>query len=259
MRRLATWMRAAPSALVMAATVIAMDDAVAENIDQETRWHEPVANILDVDFGDGSGFHARWEYFHCECGDVLIRFEQGAPEGVTTGEMLLIDGQVLAARGDVAQVEDLETMLQAPLLMLHLSFGLLERGVPEGPSAVGKDRRKFSAGDKLNTYRLESARYTGAFGAPWEVQGETWSGAESRRRFEMAFTFTLRDELGGQDESVITFSGGQDYRPGAFPLHESTSLEGWKVQWISRNETVAHPADSGLTVAGLREEALQTR
>lgn len=245
---------------LFAATLLATAPAMgADDITRETRWHEPVANILDVDFGDGSGFHARWSYFHCDCGDVLIRFEQGAPEGVTTGEMLLIDGQVLAARGGVAEVDDLETMLQAPLLMLHLSFGLLERAMPAGPSVVGERRKKFEAADSLNAYRLESARYTGTFEAPWKATGEAWSGAEGRRRFEMDFTFTLRDAQGGEDESTISFSGGQDYREGAFPLHESTSLEGWKIQWISHHESVAHAAESGLTLAGLREQALQTR
>ncbi|KAA9130819.1 hypothetical protein F3N42_10640 [Marinihelvus fidelis] len=254
MSRIVTRLAALAATWALAGAAMAADD-----IDAGTGWHDPVANVLDVDFGDGSGFHARWSYFHCECGDVLIRFEQGAPEGVTTGEMLLIDGQVLAARGDIAQVDDLETVLQAPLLMLHLSFGLLERAVPEGPSAIGERRHRFSASDNLNAYRLESGRYSGTFDAPWKASGQAWSGAESRRRFEMDFTFTLRDDQGGEDESTITFSGGQDYRPGAFPMQEESSLEGWKVQWISRNETVAHAAESGLTLGALREQTGQTR
>ena len=53
------------------------------------RWHESLVTILDADF-TGTGFQARWEYFNCGCGDVLIRLEQSAPDGVQTGELLLM-------------------------------------------------------------------------------------------------------------------------------------------------------------------------
>lgn len=226
----------------------------ADAIPETKRWHEPYTTLLDVNFVD-TGFQARWEYFHCGCGDILVRLEQSAPDGVLTGEMLLIDGQVLAARGAVSLAPDLEPMLQPPSIMLHLAFALLEQAAPRGPGAVG-ERRSVDAGSLLSDLKLNSGLATGTFPAPWEVTGEVWASGEGQRRFELRFEFTNPDSLEPDGKTVFTFSGGQDYRNDDFPFPDALPLDGWKVQWISRGEEVAADPPEGLTLGKLREEAL---
>jgi len=227
--------------------------AAADEIPPTQRWHEPYVTLLDVNFAD-TGFQARWEYFHCGCGDILVRLEQTAPDGVLTGEMLLVDGQVLAARGPVSLSPDLEPMLQAPSVMMNLAFNLLEYAAPKGPAAID-ERQAISAESLLKDLDLNSGMATGTFKAPWTVTGEAWPSGEGQRRFELRFEFSNPTPENPAATTVFTFSGGQDYRRDDFPLTASTPLEGWKVQWISKGEMTAGDAPEGQTLGALREEA----
>lgn len=218
-----------------------------------TGWHEPQVTLLDVDFAN-SGFHARWEYFHCTCGDIMVRVEQSAPDGVLTGEMVLIDGQVLAARGMVAQAGDLELMLQAPTLMLQLAFGLLQRAIPGGPADVPIDQDIDVTENDIDV-ELNTGMANGRFAAPWRIQGRAWRGGPAKRRFRLNFEFALPDAPG--QTSSIDFVGGQDYGGEAYPLHDATPLDGWRIQWLSKGETEPTDAPEELTLGDLRQQALE--
>lgn len=225
-----------------------------DGIPKTKRWHEPYVTLLDVDFVD-TGFQSRWEYFHCGCGDILVRLEQTAPDGVETGEMLLIDGQVIAARGMVSLEPDLERMLQPPSIMLQLAFALLEKGAPKGPAAV-RERQSLQVESLSEDMNLNSGMVTGVFAAPWDIDGEVWMSGPGQRRFEMRFGFALSPDDPSAGRGRFRFSGGQDYRRDDFPFPASLPLEGWKIQWISKGETTASEAPEGLTLESLRKEAL---
>jgi hypothetical protein len=216
-------------------------------------WHEARVTLLDVTFGD-TGFHARWEYLRCDCGDVMVRLEQSAPDGVLTGELLLVEGKVIAARGLVAQAADLELMLQAPTLMLHLAFGLLQRSVPGGPGSV-TERNAIAVQEPERDLEIDSGLSTGRFGAPWTVAGEVRPSGAAQRRFELALTFANPQPGDPERRDSIRFSGGQDFARDGFPLRDESSLAGWSLQWISRGETQPSPAPEDLTLGALRAEA----
>ena len=238
--------------LVLLALVFA--GVEAGEIKPETAWHEPAATLLDVDFRD-TGFHARWEYFHCECGDILIRVEQSAPEGVLTGETLLVDGQVLLARGFEGQGSDLEPLIQAPSLMLQLAFALLHRSEPMGPARIA-EKRQFTLSEKTHDFEIDIGMATGRFAAPWEVSFTAWPSGQDRRRFELAFRFSNPTEDDPDNEDEIVFSGGLDFRSGGFPLVDATPLEGWKMQWLSKGEETSSDAPAGETLGELRARML---
>lgn len=240
--------------LILTATLTLAGSAFAETIPDTKRWHEPYVTLMDVNFG-ADGFQARWEYFHCGCGDILVRVEQTAPEGVLTGEILLIDGQALAARGAVSLSPDLEPMLQPPSIMMHLAFTLLETAVPKGPASVTK-RQALEARSMFTDLETNSGMATGKFGAPWEVTGEVWPSGDGQRRFELRFEFTNPTPDDAYAKTTFIFSGGQDYRRDDFPVAGATPLDGWKLQWISKGEVQASDAPAGLTVDDVREEAL---
>jgi len=64
-------------------SLFAASTATAWDIDRGTAWSQANFTRLDVQF-PGSGFHARWDYFRCACGDVLIRSEEILNAEVTT-------------------------------------------------------------------------------------------------------------------------------------------------------------------------------
>ena len=71
----------------------------------------------------------------------------------------------------------------------------------------------------------------------------------------VAFNFTSSAPGQPVESSSITFSGKFDFRQQEFPYPETTNLEGWRVQWISKNELKAKPAEEGLTLKALRIKA----
>lgn len=242
---------------LLIATVVAVgwfgSSHAAEEMDAATRWHEAPATVLDVKFGD-SGFHARWAFFSCDCGDLLVRIEQTAPDSMVGGELLLVGGKVLLGRGGVARSPDLLPVLQAPALMAQVAMGLLQRALPQGPASVTAERA-IDLTERNATLAVDTGFAAAEFTSPWRVTGRAWPGASGRRRFELDFTFTnpLPDAPPGS--ARIGFSGGQDYVNQAFPLVDETPLEGWKLQWLSRGEESAAEPEPGLTLGGLRVQA----
>ena len=120
--------------VVMLVWAASMPVAQAQ-VNPGTLWREAVISELDVNFGN-TGFHARWRLQRCDCGDLYAQVEQVAPDGVLTGDLLMVSGQVLLAKGFDGEDDDIEPLIQAPSLMLQMVFELLNRSQPEGPAAV---------------------------------------------------------------------------------------------------------------------------
>jgi len=215
-------------------------------------WRDAVVTELDVDFG--AGFHARWRYHRCDCGDLQVIVEQVAPDDMLTGELLMVDGQVLLSKGFTQQGEDIEPLIQAPSLMLQLAFELLTRSQPEGPFAVA-DKETWNKKEKSTNFQLDTGLATGVFAAPWSVKGTGWRAETDHVRFEFVFKFNVSEPGQPKATSSITFSGDLDFSNTVFPYDESAGLEGWRVQWISKNERKSKPAEEGLTLKALRQKA----
>ncbi len=222
-------------------------------VEKGTLWRDAVKTDLDVDF-DGTGFHARWQYHRCHCGDLLIQVEQTAPDGVFTGELLLVDGQVLLKRGFDEQGEDIAPLIQAPSLMLQLVYELLNRAEPKGPFAVA-EKQQWDVEEDEKDFVLNTGLASGTFNAPWSVKGSAWRTDSGRRRFELSFQFFVAAEEGSMHQSLITFSGSLDYRKQGFPYPEATSLEGWRMQWLSLSESKSQAVPEGVILKSLRQEA----
>ncbi len=232
--------------------LIGLQTATAQ-VEKGTLWRDAVITELDADFGS-TGFHARWVFHRCHCGDLLVQVEQIAPDGVLTGELLMVDGQVLLSRGFKQQGADIEPLIQAPSLMLQLVYELLNRSEPKGPHAVGR-KQVWDETEKKQDFKLNTGLATGIFAAPWGIKGSAWKTESGHRRFELVFQFTNPMPGNPEETDSITFSGDLDFRKQDFPYSESTRLEGWRVQWISLNDRESEPAAEGLTLKELRQKA----
>ena len=233
----------------LAALMAGQQTAFAE-IEKGALWRDAVVTELDVDFG--AGFHARWRFHRCDCGDLQVMVEQVAPDDTLTGELLMVDGQALLARGFKQQGEDIEPLIQAPSLMLQLVYSMLNRVQPKGPAAV-EGKQTFDETEQRMDFRIDTGLATGDFAAPWKIRGSGWEADPDHIRFEMVFEFT---SPGAEAETgTMTFSGDLDFSKQEFPYADDTGLEGWRVQWISLNETRSAPGDKGMTLGSLREKA----
>jgi hypothetical protein len=230
-------------------------ETAATDFGPRTRWHDAYATLLDVDFGD-SGFHARWQFYQCRCGDLLVRVEQGAPDGVETGELLLLNRRLLLARGGVANSEDLAYQLQAPALMVQLAFGLLQRAIPGGPGTLTEEF-PLDLVERSADLQVETGAFSGTFNAPWQMQGKAWPSGPQRRRFDFEFSFNnpLPDAPAGMTR--ISFSGGQDFGRDDYPLADATPMTGWKMQWLDQDNAPVTDPEEGQTLEDLRKLANQ--
>jgi hypothetical protein len=219
-------------------------------VDQGTRWQEATITELDVDFG-GTGFHARWRLQRCQCGDLYAQVEQVAPDGVLTGELLMVSGKVLLARGFEGQGADIKPLIQAPSLMLQLTYAMLNRSQPKGPYAV-YEKKALDIQEENVDFKLDTGLATGIFAAPWRVKGSGWKTASDHRRFEFLFQFANPLPEDPEATGSMLFSGDLDYRKQAFPYPESTDLGGWNIQWLSLDDRESEPLPAGQTLKALR-------
>lgn len=221
-------------------------------IEKDTPWRDAMVTRLDVDFG--AGFHARWQFHRCDCGDLQVMVEQVAPDDTLSGELLMVDGQALLARGFEQQGADIEPLIQAPSLMLQLANAMLNRSQPDGPAAVtGKQR--WSVNEKRKDLHLDTGLATGNFAAPWSIEGTGWKVDPEHVRFEMELHFTISPPGEAVETGSISFSGDLDFNQQDFPYGDDTDLEGWRVQWISLDETRSVTAEKGTTLKSLRDKA----
>jgi hypothetical protein len=222
--------------------------AVAE-LPPETRWADPSSVRLDVDF-PGNGYHASWVMFRCQCGDMLIRWELNVPGETEKGETLLVNGRVVLSRGFGEYQEELGSSLDAPALMMQTALLLLERSAPEGPSAISENI-EVAIEDKINPIHVDSGTAAGSYMAPWLVKGTIRPTSETRRKFDLDFTFSTGnpgEELAGN----MRLSGLAEYGEGEFPQPPSTLLEGWQLFWIKDADPAAKGAAKLTTLAELR-------
>jgi len=248
------WKNQKLTKLLLALTILLTGLQFAEaQVDKGSLWRDAVVTELDVDFGN-TGFHARWRYHRCHCGDLQVKVEQTAPDGILTGELLMVDGQVLLSRGFEQQGDDIEPLIQAPSLMLQLAFELLNRSHPEGPHSI-EDKLAWNMEEETRDFKLDTGLASGAFAAPWSVNGSGWRTEAGHRRFELLFTFSNPTPGNPDEVDTITFSGDLDYRKQGFPYPPSTALEGWRMQWLSLGERESKLATDDLTLEALRQQA----
>ena len=222
-------------------------------IEKGTLWRDAVVTELDVDFG-GTGFHARWRFHRCHCGDLQVKVEQIAPDGVLTGELLMVNGQALLSRGFEQQGEDIEPLIQAPSLMLQMAFELLNRIQPDGPHSIDA-KLKWDKSEEKRDFKLDTGLAGSEFSAPWSVKGSGWKTESGDRRFEFQFKFS-NPQPGKPDEmDYITFSGDMDFRKQGFPYPGSSDLDGWRLQWLSLGESESKLVPTGTTLEDLRQQA----
>jgi len=200
-------------------------------IDAATRWADPSHVTLGVEF-PGEGYHADWELFRCECGDLLVRSELNAPGEVEMGETLLVGGRAVLSRG-FAGAAELGSSLDAPALMMQLALRLLERAEPGGPGRI-TEAREVEVLEESSPIQLESYSAVGGFQPPWALKGSIEPAGDTRRRFDLRFEFSVGAGSEVQRGSM-RLKGRADFAALEFPLAGSASLEDWTLTWRDEN------------------------
>lgn len=224
--------------------------ALADELDPGTQWKDPSSVRLEVDF-PGNGYHASWELFRCSCGDLLIRSELSEPGEVASGDIVLVSNRAVLSAGYDENAEELVSF-DAPALMMQLALRLLERSEPKGPSAVTK-KQKAEVSDEVNYINLDTGTAAGGFPAPWSVSGTLSPVGDTKRKFDLKFTFNTGGAAGGADQQgVMRLNGVADYSASEFPLKSEMSLQGWLLTWRDPKDPASQKSDGLQTLGELR-------
>ena len=127
--------------------------AVAAPLGAGIQWKDPSSVQLEIDF-PGNGYHASWDLFRCNCGDLLIKSELSVPGEVTHGDILLVASRAVLMSG-YGPDEAEQISFDAPALMMQLTLQLLMRSEPAGPSAI-LEERLVDVEDPINHINLDT-------------------------------------------------------------------------------------------------------
>jgi hypothetical protein len=220
--------------------IFAIPAPVLAEMPAETRWADPSSVQLNIEF-PGDGYHASWELFRCDCGDLLVRAELNVPGEAVSGDLILVKDRAVLSRGFGKYRAEAASSLDAAALMMQLALRLLERSEPGGPSQI-TGPLKVDLEDKVNPIVLDTGTAEGGFQAPWSIDGKITPAGESLRRFDLRFTFTAGAPGEVQQASMRLF-GLAEFAGTEFPLAGSTALEDWDLSW--RDGSVPVPAKPG--------------
>jgi hypothetical protein len=220
--------------LTIAASVLA-------GLPAETRWADPSSVQLNVEF-PGDGYHASWELFRCDCGDLLVRAELNVPGEVETGELLLVQGRAVLTRGFGKYKEEAAASLDAAALMMQLALRLLERSEPGGPSRI-TESLEVDLLDEINLIHLDTGYAEGDFRAPWSIAGEISAVGETQRRFDLRFTFSA-GAPGEVQQASMRLYGQAQYAETDFPVPGSSSIAEWDLAWRNEDDGVSGKAET---------------
>ncbi len=237
--------------LLFFALLLFCSPSVHAELAPETRWADPSSVRLDVEF-PGNEYHATWNLYRCDCGDLLVRSELSIPGEVEKGESMLVGGRVVLSRGFGEDQAELGSSLDAPALMMQLALRLLERSSPAGPAAL-TGLENVAVEELIGPIHLDSGTAAGSFFAPWKVQGVVEPVGDSQRRFDLQFQFST----GNPGEELIgsmRLSGLAEFAKMEFPLAPSTTLQDWKFSWREASDPAAEAAQNAATLSELRAQ-----
>jgi hypothetical protein len=223
---------------VLAPVCLFLPPANAE-LPKETRWADPSFVELYIEF-PGDGYHASWQLFRCDCGDLLVRSNLNVPGEGVSGEAILVQEKAVLSRGFGKYREEGPSSLDVAGLMMQLALRLLERAVPAGPAAV-QAATDVHLEDTVNHITLDTGGAVGGFQAPWSIEGAVAPLESSKRRFNLDFQFTTL-ETGEAATAVMRLRGDAEFARTAFPVPADSPLEGWDLSW--RDESAALDSDA---------------
>lgn len=201
-------------------------------------WHQPGQMRVDMSVPE-EGYYSSWTFRRCDCGDLNIHVEQSDPNQLYSGDLLLVGGEALLSQGFGESPDP--GIMDAPVLMLQLTFALLQAGAATGPDSIGS-QQSVSVTEEILSITLDSGLSSGVFAAPWTVTGQIWPGNEQRLRYDLSFSFSP-----GQGQTqVMRLSGWWDGEYPEWPYIPDYALEGWSISWLDEDrEAIATPATIG--------------
>ncbi|MEX0958194.1 MAG: hypothetical protein WDZ63_02805 [Burkholderiales bacterium] len=190
------------------------------------------ANRLTLDMvDDRRKFSASWTFEVADNNDIRVVKKETASGETIEGEVMVVGGQRMLARGFEVQEGNELGAVDGPVLSMQLALRLLEFALPAGPRSIETATTIEYKSDK-NDLVLATPSADGGFPAPWAVRGKAERAGDSAIRFDMSFEASIRADDGMMPYKIPLKGVWRRERPSP-QFNDSMSLEGWTVHRVS--------------------------
>ena len=161
---------------------------------------------------------------------------------VASGDLLLVGGQAVLTRGFGKYRAQAAESLDAAALMMQLALRLLERSEPGGPSVI-TGPVDVDLLEEINHIHLDTGSAVGGFQAPWAIAGSITPAGETRRKFDLKFTFSTGAPAEVQ-KATMRLYGVAEFADTTFPVPGTSELSNWNLSWRDQNNAVQGEAET---------------
>ena len=233
-------MRGTPEARALAAEREAAEKIAAE---REAARKAPAAlwyrgNLVTLTASEPkAGFTARWKFERTAGNDIRIELDEQRKVGPQRGTVMIIGQQALLTRDlKLARAGAVLPAVDGPTLLLNLTLRMLERGVPEGPEAMRRER-PVSVREKTLPINIQTPSAQGLFLPPWQLTGKVARKGESFE-FDLLLVSRSRTDDAVSHNTVLRGTWrNEEKKPPVLP--DELSLEGWELYAISGESSAA--------------------
>ncbi len=193
-------------------------------------WYR--ANFITLDATEPTaGFKSRWSFERTPGNDIRLVLDEQRKTGPQSGTVLIIGQKALLTRDLVlARKGALMPAVDGPTLLLNLTLRLLERGVPDGPQSVRRER-SVSVKDDVQPLSIETPSAAGTFLPPWQLTGKVVRKGDAIE-FDLLLVSRSRADAKATNNTVLRGSWRSDERKPP-ELRDDMPLEGWALHAIT--------------------------
>lgn len=257
-----TRMRAMLPVVVLCAALLGAAGARAQGLvvpapppvsDRATAAQKPGAgwyrgNYITLDASEPTaGFRSRWTFERTPGNDIRLVLDEQRKTGPQSGTVLIIGQKALLTRDMVlARSGALMPAVDGPMLLLNLTLRLLERGVPDGPQSIRRER-SVSVRDERQALTVETPSATGTFLPPWQLTGKVVRKGDAVE-FDLLLVSRSRVEPGATSNTVLRGRWRSDERK-PLVLPDDLALDDWSLHAVvgvakelNRRQGIVHEA-----------------
>jgi len=193
-------------------------------------WYR--GNYITLDASEPTaGFKSRWTFERTTGNDIRLVLDEQRKTGPQSGTVLIIGQKALLTRDLVlARKGALMPAVDGPTLLLNLTLRLLERGVPDGPQSVRRER-VVNIKDERHALTIETPSAAGTFLPPWQLTGKVVRKGDAVE-FDLLLVSRSRADAKATNNTALRGSWRADTRkPPELP--DDLPLQDWSLHAIA--------------------------
>jgi hypothetical protein len=210
-----------------AVTASAKETSCNDHCGKTTSWFDLNAIALKVSYPGTSGYAIWRSKFDSQTKDFQLDAEMSNGKVTRTGTILMVNGLVMAVRGQAVNPSHEFDLLDGAALSQQLVYRLLNEALPQGPGAIEGIQKVDYASEQIDLH-LATPSSEGVISAPWRVTGTVKRLAGNTVEYDLKLTSGGESKLADTGNTYNPHVSGRLSKLTSAKLDDSISLAGWK-------------------------------